>query len=190
MAQAPRCNWAKDEYDIAYHDAEWGVPCHDDAKLFEFLLLEGMQAGLSWNLILRRREGIRKAFDYFDPHKIAVYDDAKKVELLQNPAIIRNRRKVDAAVANAQAFLRVQQEFGSFDAYIWSFVDGRPLQNAIATLAEMPATSPVSDIMSKDLKKRGFKFVGSTICYSFMQAMGLVNDHERSCFRYTACGGV
>lgn len=181
-----RCGWAKDELDILYHDTEWGVPCHDDAKLFEFLLLEGMQAGLSWILILRRREGIRKAFDNFDPHKISLYDDAKKAELLQNPAIIRNRLKVDAAVANARAFLQAQQEFGSFDAYIWGFVDGTPIQNQVADFAQAPCTSPTSDAMSKDLKKRGFKFVGSTICYSFMQAMGLVNDHEVTCPQYKA----
>lgn len=184
-----RCGWACDELDILYHDTEWGRPTWQDAKLFEFLILEGMQAGLSWNLILHRRENMRKAFDGFYAEKIARYDDAKKAGLLQNPAIIRNRLKINALVENACAFLKVQQEFGSFAAYVWSFVDGKPVQNSWKTLAEVPATTPQSDAMSKDMKKRGFKFVGSTICYGFMQAMGLVNDHIVSCPQHKECAG-
>lgn len=184
-----RCAWAKGELDIAYHDNEWGTPEHDDAKLFEFLILEGMQAGLSWSLILKRREAMRRAFDGFDPVKISRYDDEKKAQLLQDASIIRNRAKINALVQNAIAFLQVQQEFGSFDAYIWAFVDGMPIHNHATTMQEVPATSPVSDAMSKDLKKRGFKFVGSTICYSFMQATGLVNDHVVSCPRHRQLAG-
>lgn len=179
--ETKRCPWAKDEYDIAYHDTEWGKPEHDDDKLFEFLILEGMQAGLTWNLILKRREGMREAFDGFDAGRIAKYDDAKKAELLQNVAIIRNRRKIDALVYNAKAFLEVQKEYGSFDKYIWSFVGGKPIVNRLKRIEDMPVTTKVSDEMSKQLKKRGFRFVGSTICYSFMQAVGMVNDHLAGC---------
>ncbi len=180
-AQPKRCPWAKDEWDIRYHDEEWGKPEHDDRKLFEFLVLEGMQAGLTWNLILRRREAMRAALDGFDPHKAAAYGEEKKAELLQNPGMIRNRLKVNAVVSNAQAFLRVQQEFGSFDVYLWGFVEGKAIRNAWQRQEDMPATSPLSDALSKDLKKRGFKFVGSTICYSFLQAAGLINDHLADC---------
>ncbi len=182
MENTPRrCPWAKSELDIQYHDHEWGKAEHDDQKLFEFLVLEGMQAGLSWSLILKRREAMRAALDGFDPERAAAYGKEKKAELLQNPGMIRNRRKVDAVVTNAQAFLRVQQEFGSFDAYLWGFVEGRPIRNAWEKQEDMPATSPLSDALSKDLKKRGFKFVGSTICYSYLQAAGLINDHLAYC---------
>jgi DNA-3-methyladenine glycosylase I len=169
---------------IPYHDAEWGVPLHDDRRLFEFLILEGAQAGLSWETILKKRESYRKAFDDFDAERIARYT-AKKVEkLMADPGIIRNRLKIDSAVSNAKAFLEVQREAGSFDRYIWSFVDGKPRVNKWRGLGDVPATTPESDAMSKDLKKRGFRFVGSTICYAFMQATGMVNDHAVSCFRY------
>lgn len=185
MPKGSRCGWAKDEYDIAYHDNEWGVPQHNDAKLFEFLILEGMQAGLSWNLILKRRAHMREAFDGFDPHIIQNYGQDKIDALLQDAGIIRNRRKVEGMVASARAFLQVQREFGSFDTYVWGFVGGKTIQNHWASFAQAPATSTISDAMSKDMKKRGFKFVGSTICYSFMQAMGLVNDHEITCPSYS-----
>lgn len=184
MTQQTVCPWVKDEWDRAYHDSEWGFPCHDDAKLFELLILEGKQAGLSWNLILRRREGMRKALDGFDPAIIAEYGEEKKAELLANPALIRNRRKIEALVLNARAFLAVQREFGSFAAWLWAFVDGVPVQNAWRHIEEMPATSPLSDKLSRELKKWGFKFVGSTICYSYLQAAGLVNDHLISCPAY------
>lgn len=184
MPETQRCPWAKGELDIVYHDTEWGTPEHDDGKLFEFLILEGMQAGLSWNLILKRRENMRRAFDGFDPVKIAGYDDAKKEMLLQDAGIIRNRAKINALVQNAKCFLQVQQEFGSFNAYVWGFVGGKPLQNNVKTVEEAPVTSQESDAMSKDLRERGFKFVGSTICYSFMQAMGMVNDHLVTCPRH------
>lgn len=167
-----------------YHDEEWGVPLHDDQRLFEFLLLEGAQAGLSWQTILQRREGYRKAFDNFDPQVIAQYDEAKVEALLADPGIIRNRLKVQSAITNARAFLKVQAEFGSFDTYIWRFVGGSPIVNHWASMAEVPATTKESDAMSKDLKKRGFTFVGSTICYAFMQATGMVNDHPITCFRH------
>lgn len=189
MDDKKRCGWAQSELERAYHDEEWGRPQHDDPKLFELLILEGMQAGLSWSLILKRRESMREAFDAFDAHKIAAYDDAKKAELLQNPGIIRNRLKVDALVTNARAFLAAQEEFGSFDAYLWSFVDGVPIQNHWQAAEEIPPTSEVSDAMSKAMKKRGFKFVGSTICYALMQAAGLVNDHLVGCDFYEAGGG-
>ncbi len=179
-----RCDWAKNDLAIQYHDAEWGVPQHDDRKLFEFLILEGAQAGLSWDTILRKRENYRAAFDDFDYKKIALYDEAKKAELLQNEGIIRNRLKIASAVQNANAFLKIQKEFGSFDKYIWNFVDGKPIVNSWKNLSEVPASTAISDAMSKDLKKRGFNFVGSTIMYAFMQACGLVNDHLVSCFRY------
>jgi DNA-3-methyladenine glycosylase I len=179
-----RCAWAKTELSIAYHDQEWGVPLHDDRALFELLILEGVQAGLSWETILKKRENYRRAFDYFDAQVIAGYDQHKVEALLANPGIIRNRLKINAAIQNARAFLAVQKEFGSFDAYLWRFVDGQPKKNQWHTLQEVPARTPKSDILSKDLSKRGFKFVGSTICYAFMQAVGMVNDHTLDCFRY------
>ncbi len=180
-----RCEWAGSEpLYVAYHDEEWGVPVHDERHLFEMLILEGAQAGLSWSTILNKREHYRQAFDNFEPAKVAGYDETKVAELLANPGIVRNRRKVEAAIQNAQAFLRVQQEFGSFDAYLWQFVDGRPKQNAWRSLAEIPAQTPESQALSKDLRQRGFSFVGPTICYAFMQAVGLVNDHVVGCFRY------
>ena len=180
-----RCEWAgTDPLYCKYHDEEWGVPLHDDQKLFEFLLLEGAQAGLSWITILRKRENYRTAFDLFDPHKIALYTDDKIEELMQNEGIIRNRRKIEAAITNAKIFLEVQKEYGSFDSYIWSFTNGETIQNQWKTLDEVPASTPESELMSKTLKKRGFKFVGPTICYAFMQATGMVNDHTVDCFRY------
>jgi DNA-3-methyladenine glycosylase I len=180
-----RCAWAQGELSIRYHDEEWGVPTHDDRKLFEFLILEGGQAGLSWDTILNKRENYRAAFDSFDPTLIARYDRKKMNALLGNPGIIRNRLKIASAVKNAKAFLQVQKEFGSFDAYIWQFVGGRPVRNRWRSIKQMPARTAQSDAMSKDLKKRGFNFVGSTICYAFMQAMGLVNDHTTNCFRHS-----
>ena len=179
-----RCDWAKNDPAIAYHDAEWGVPQHDDRRLFEFLILEGAQAGLSWDTVLRKRENYRAAFDNFDAEKIARYDDAKCAELLQNEGIIRNRLKIASAVGNAKAFLKVKEEFGSFDSYIWSFTDGKPVKNDWENISQVPAKTEISDALSKDLKKRGFNFVGSRIMYAFMQACGLVNDHLVSCFRY------
>ena len=179
-----RCDWAKNELSIHYHDTEWGVPLHDNQRLFEFLILEGAQAGLSWDTVLRKRENYRLAFDGFDAEKIARYDAQKQAELLQNEGIIRNRLKIASAVQNAKGYLKIQDEFGSFDSYIWRFVDGKPIINMWKTLPEVPAKTAVSDAMSKDLKKRGFNFVGSTIMYAFMQACGLVNDHLVSCFRY------
>jgi DNA-3-methyladenine glycosylase I len=182
------CGWPGDnELMIEYHDTEWGVPLHDDRKLFEFLMLDSAQAGLSWQTILNKRENYRKAFDNFDPAKIACYSESKIASLLNNSGIIRNRLKVRSAVTNGQAFLEVQAEFGSFDSYIWQFVDGTPTRNEWKKLEDIPATSAESDAMSKDLKKRGFKFVGSTICYAFMQSAGMVNDHLTHCFRYTQC---
>ncbi len=180
-----RCPWvdlSKPDY-VHYHDIEWGVPIHEDRLLFEFLVLESAQAGLSWYTVLRKRENYRAAFDGFDPEKVAQYDDQKVESLLQNPGIIRNRLKVLAAVSNAQRFLAVQAEFGSFDAYIWRFVEGQPVINELQALADYPATSAASDALSKDLRDRGFKFLGSTICYAHMQATGMVNDHTLSCFR-------
>jgi DNA-3-methyladenine glycosylase I len=180
-----RCEWPGDDPLMTeYHDQEWGVPVHDDRLLFEHLLLDGAQAGLSWRTVLYKREGYRRAFDNFDARKIAAYDGEKLEELLQDASIIRNRQKVNSAIANAKAFLEVQKEFGSFDIYIWSFVGGKTIKNAWQTMSEIPATSPQSEAMSKDLKKRGFKFVGPTICYAFMQAAGMVNDHKVDCFRY------
>ena len=180
-----RCEWAgSDPLYLAYHDEEWGVPVHDDQRLFEMLLLEGAQAGLAWITILRKRENYRKAFDGFDPRKIARYTDRRLEKLLRNDGIVRNRLKVAAARTNARACLEVQEEFGSFDRYIWQFVGGEPLQNRRRAMRDLPAATPESDAMSKDLEKRGFKFVGSTICYAFMQAVGMVNDHVTSCFRY------
>jgi DNA-3-methyladenine glycosylase I len=179
-----RCGWAKNELAIAYHDAEWGVPLHDERGLFEFLVLEGAQAGLSWDTILRKRENYREAFDDFDAAKVARYSEKKIARLLQNEGIIRNRLKIASAVSNAKAFLTVQKEFGSFDKYIWSFVDGKPLKNRWKEISQVPAKTEISDTISKDLKKRGFTFVGSTIIYAHMQATGMVNDHLMSCFRY------
>ena len=179
-----RCTWATTPLGIAYHDAEWGVPLHDDRMLFEFLILEGAQAGLSWELILRKRDSYREAFDGFDPVKVAAYGDDKVAELLGNPGIVRNRLKVAAAVGNARAFLDAQKEFGSFDAYVWRFVGGSPVWNAWQSLADIPASTPESETMSKELRRRGFRFVGPTICYAFMQATGMVNDHTTDCFRY------
>ena len=180
----PRCAWAKGELYEAYHDTEWGVPLHDDRLLFEFLILEGAQAGLSWITILKKRENYRRAFDNFDANAIARFGPADVERLLGDPGIVRNRLKVASTIQNAKAFLRVQKEFGTFDRYIWSFVEGRPLRNHRASLAEVPASTSISDKMSSDLLRRGFKFVGSTICYAFMQATGMVNDHTVDCFRY------
>jgi len=180
-----RCAWVdlnKADY-VAYHDTEWGVPVHDDAKLFEFIVLESAQAGLSWYTILRKREGYRQAFDGFDAQQIARYGDEKVAELLANPGIVRNRLKVLATISNAQCFLAIQNEFGSFDAYVWGFVGGSPKVNEWRSLAECPASTAESDALSRDLKRRGFKFMGSTVCYAYMQAVGLVNDHVLDCFR-------
>ncbi|BCR03849.1 DNA-3-methyladenine glycosylase [Desulfuromonas versatilis] len=185
MTDLCRCPWvdpSKPDY-LAYHDQEWGVPVHDDRLQFEFLLLEGAQAGLSWYTVLRKRQNYREAFDGFDAEKIARYDQAKIEALLQNPGIIRNRAKIQAAVLNARGYLAIREQFGSFDAYLWGFVDGRPIVNELRTLADYAATSRQSDLMSRDLKQRGFKFVGSTIVYAHMQAVGMVNDHTLGCFR-------
>ena len=183
MTDDPRCSWPSTALDIAYHDKEWGVPVHDDRVLFEFLILEGAQAGLSWSTILNKRENYRKAFAGFDPKKVARFTAANKKQLLKNEGIVRNRLKIDSAVTNAQAFLAVQKEFGSFDRYIWQFVGGQPVKNSRKG-GDIPARTPQSDAMSKDLQKRGFRFVGTTICYAFMQAVGMVNDHLTSCYRY------
>ncbi|HEV8168715.1 MAG TPA: DNA-3-methyladenine glycosylase I [Pyrinomonadaceae bacterium] len=177
-----RCFWAKTPLSIAYHDEEWGVPLHEDNRLFEFLILEGAQAGLSWETILRKRDNYRKAFDRFSPAKVAKYDQQKIDQLLNNDGIIRNRLKINSAVTNAQSFLEVKKEFGSFDEYVWRFVNGKPLKRKPGQ--PIAARTEISDALSKDLLKRGFKFVGSTICYSFMQAVGMVNDHDATCFRY------
>lgn len=180
-----RCKWAGDDpLYCEYHDTEWGVPLHDDQMLFEFLILEGAQAGLSWITILRKRENYRKAFDNFDPNIIINYNDEKVAELLQNEGIIRNRLKINATITNAKAFLEVQKEFGTFDKYIWNFTKGKTIVNKWKNLSEVPTSTPEAVAMSKDLKKRGFKFVGPTICYAFMQATGMVNDHTTDCFRY------
>jgi len=181
-----RCPWSTggNELYIEYHDKEWGVPARDDRTQFEFLILEGAQAGLSWETILRKRENYRKAFDRFDPAKVARYDAKKKRSLLADPGIIRNRLKIESTITNAQLFLKTQEEFGSFDNYIWRFVDGKPKQNAWAAHKKVPASTRESDALSKDLKRRGFNFVGSTICYAFMQAVGMVNDHTADCFRH------
>lgn len=187
--QVERCHWAKNEINIPYHDTEWGVPLHDDRALFEFIVLEGAQAGLSWDTILRKREAYRSAFDNFDPVKVARYTETRIGRLLQNKGIIRNRLKINAAVTNAKAFLAIQDKFDSFDRYIWEFVDRKPIVNSWKNAADVPATSALSDIISKDLKNRGFKFVGSTIIYAHMQATGMVNDHLVSCFRYKECQG-
>jgi len=179
-----RCQWAKSQPNLSYHDHEWGNPVHNDAVLLEFLLLEGAQAGLSWETILKKRENYRKAFDGFDAKKIAKYTQKKTDALLANPGIVRNRLKIHAAVTNAQAYLDIQKEFGSFDGFIWQFVNGKTVQNNWTSLKQIPATTPESDAVSKDLKRRGFKFVGPTICYAFMQAVGMVNDHTVGCFRH------
>jgi DNA-3-methyladenine glycosylase I len=187
MKKQQRCTWPSTERDIAYHDEEWGVPVHDDRVLFEFLILEGAQAGLSWSTILNKRENYRRAFAAFDPRKVARFSRARMNLLMKNPGIVRNRLKIESTVTNARAFLAVQKEFGSFDRYIWRFVGGKPIVNARKG-NDIPARTPESDAMSKDLQKRGFRFVGSTICYAFMQATGMVNDHLTSCFRYRLRG--
>jgi DNA-3-methyladenine glycosylase I len=179
-----RCGWASSDEMIAYHDDEWGVPQHDDRVLFEFLILEGAQAGLSWITVLRKRHAYRKAFANFDPKRVARFDAKKVARLMNDPGIVRNSLKINSAVANAKAFLAVQKEFGNFDRYIWSFVGGKPIDGKRKTMKEVPARTEESDAMSKDLRRRGFNFVGSTICYAFMQAVGMVNDHTLDCFRY------
>jgi DNA-3-methyladenine glycosylase I len=179
-----RCAWARNEWAIRYHDEEWGVPVHDDRTLFEFLILEGAQAGLSWDTILKKRAHYRKVFDNFDAARVARYDARKVKQLLADPGIVRNRLKIAAAIQNAKALRAIQDEFGSFDVYLWEFVGGKPKVNAWHSLAEVPARTPESDALSKDLARRGFKFVGSTICYAMMQAVGMVNDHTLDCFRY------
>ena len=179
-----RCAWARNELSIRYHDEEWGVPVHADRTLFEFLILEGAQAGLSWDTILKKREHYRKVFDNFDPKQVARYDSRKVKQFLGDPGIVRNRLKIAAAIRNATAFLTVQKEFGSFDAYLWQFVRGKPKQNSWRSIKDAPTRTPESDALSKDLLKRGFKFVGSTICYAMMQAIGMVNDHTVDCFRH------
>jgi DNA-3-methyladenine glycosylase I len=185
-----RCPWPVDELYVAYHDTEWGVPLHDDRALFEFLVLEGAQAGLSWHIVLKKRENYRAAFDQFDPEKVARYTPAKIKKLLANPGLIRNRLKIASAVRNARAVLAVQEEFGTFDSYIWRFVGGRPIHNHPRSMQEVPARTRESDAMSKDLKQRGFNFIGSTICYAHMQATGMVNDHLVHCFRHGELGGL
>ena len=191
ITQPKRCDWsAGDALYEDYHDHEWGVAVHDDRLLFEFLVLEGAQAGLSWLTILRKRDGYRKAFSNFEPQKVARYDGRKIERLLVNDKIVRNRMKIESAVRNARAFVKVQEQFGSFDAYQWRFVDGRPRRNRWKTVAELPARTPESDVISRDLKQRGFNFVGSTICYAHMQAVGMVNDHLISCFRHKPIGGA
>jgi len=179
-----RCEWAKDEPNLSYHDKEWGRPEHDDQKLFEFLILEGAQAGLSWVTILKRRQGYLKAFSNFNANKVAKYNQKQVEKLLKDESIIRNRLKINSAVNNAKQFLKVQEEFGTFDKYIWSFVDHKPIKNKFKKLSDLPASTLISETMSKDLKKRGFNFVGPTICYALMQATGMVNDHISGCFRY------
>ncbi len=180
-----RCGWSTgSQLYLTYHDVEWGVPVHDERKLFEMLILEGAQAGLSWSTILNKRQNYLAAFANFEPEQVARYDESKHAELMANPGIVRNRLKITAAIENARAFLAIQQRYGSFDAYIWQFVDGRPMQNSWSTLSELPASTALSDAMSKALRKAGFHFVGSTICYSYMQAVGMVNDHITTCFRH------
>lgn len=185
MQKKTRCGWcSSDAIYIEYHDKEWGQPLHDDRLLFEFLILEGAQAGLSWLTVLKKRQNYRQAFDHFDAQKVSGYNEKKIKELLDNPGIIRNRLKITSAISNAKAFLAVQKEFGSFDKYIWQFVGGKPIKNHVPHYKKLPSSTEISDAMSKDLKKRGFNFVGSTICYAFMQATGMVNDHTTDCFRY------
>ena len=189
MSAVHRCPWPRTELDIQYHDAEWGVPVHDDNRLFEFLILEGAQAGLSWSTILQKRPHYRRAFAEFDPARVARFTPARIQRLLRDPGIVRNRLKLESAIRNARAFLRVQEEFGSFDRYVWEFVGGEPRVNSWRTLREIPSRTAESDALSKDLLERGFKFVGSTICYAFMQAVGMVNDHTVDCFRYRELSG-
>jgi DNA-3-methyladenine glycosylase I len=186
-AKLTRCPWPTTPLNIAYHDTEWGVPQHDDRALFELLILEGAQAGLSWSTILAKRENYRRAFDGFDAAKIAGYGAKKREKLLADPGIVRNRLKIDSTIGNAAAFLKVQQEFGTFDRYVWQFVGGKPIINRLRSMKEIPSRSAESDAMSRDLLKRGFKFVGTTICYAFMQATGMVNDHLVSCYRHRVC---
>lgn len=185
-----RCEWAKDELMIEYHDKEWGVPQHDDVMLFELLTMEGAQAGLSWSTILKRRNTYKKAFDNFDPRKVSKYKDQKIKKLLADSGIIRNRLKIKSAIDNAKQFLAIQDEFGSFDKYIWGFVNNTPIQNKFKKLSDIPASTPISDKISRDLKKRGFGFVGTTICYAFMQAIGMTNDHTTNCFRHNCNFGA
>lgn len=189
MADVTRCGWARGALDIVYHDEEWGVPVHDDRTLFEFLILEGAQAGLSWSTILNKRENYRKAFAGFDPEKVARFGAKQRAALLADAGIVRNRLKIDSAIGNAKAFLAVRDEVGSFDDYIWRFVDGRPVRHAFASMTQVPAKTPAAEAMSRDLLKRGFKFVGPTICYAYMQACGLVNDHLTACFRHAEVAG-
>jgi DNA-3-methyladenine glycosylase I len=184
-----RCPWPTNEISIRYHDTEWGVPVHDDRLLFEYIILEGAQAGLSWQTVLNKRENYRAAFDNFDAEKIARYNEARLVKLMNNPGIVRNQLKIRSTIQNAKSFLKVREEFGSFNAYLWRFVDGKPVINRRTSMKEVPARTEISDAMSKDLLKRGFKFVGSTICYSNMQAIGMVNDHLVTCFRHQECSG-
>ncbi|HEX6533029.1 MAG TPA: DNA-3-methyladenine glycosylase I [Gemmatimonadaceae bacterium] len=184
-----RCAWARTPLGIAYHDAEWGVPVHDDQRLFEFLVLEGAQAGLSWETILAKRERYRELFAEFDPARVARFDARRVERLLADPGIVRNRLKVESAASNARAFLKVQREHGSFDAYLWAFVGGAPKVNRWSPTSRVPATTPESDALSRDLRRRGFRFVGTTICYAFMQAVGMVNDHTTNCFRWSALSG-
>lgn len=190
MSQTERCGWPKSELAIAYHDIEWGTPLHDDRKHFEFVVLDGAQAGLSWETVLRKRENYRKAFDGFDPQRVARYNARKIESLLNNPGIIRNRLKIESAVTNAKAFLKIQEQFGTFDRYIWRFVDGAPVINRWTSPSQIPASSPLSDAMSKDLRSRGFRFAGTTICYAYMQAAGMVNDHLVGCFRHREVGRI
>lgn len=191
MKEKTRCSWCEgNEIYIDYHDNEWGIPVHDDRELFEMLMLEGAQAGLSWITVLKKREGYRKAFDNFDAKKVAKYTDKKLEKLRENPNIIRNKLKIASARTNAKLFLELQKEFGSFDKYIWQFVGGKPIKNKFKKMTDVPATTPESDAMSKDLKKRGFKFVGSTICYAFMQACGMVNDHVVDCHKWKEVNGL
>jgi len=182
-----RCAWAKTRLAIAYHDREWGVPVHDDRVLFEFITLEGAQAGLSWETILKKRDGYRRAFSGFDPAKVARYTAARRARLMQDEGIVRNRLKIDSTVTNAAAFLAIQREFGSFDRFLWDFVGGKPLVNRFRSHRQLPARTGPSDALSRELKRRGFRFVGTTICYAFMQAVGIVNDHTTGCFRYRIC---
>ena len=184
-----RCAWPKSELDIAYHDTEWGVPVHDDRTLFEFITLEGAQAGLSWSTILKKRDNYRRAFADFDPAAVARFTPARVEKILADPGVVRHRGKIESTVSNAKAVLRVQEELGSLDRYVWQFVGGAPLVNQRRTLRDIPASTPESDALSKDLKRRGFRFVGTTICYAFMQAVGMVNDHVTGCFRYRELGG-